>query len=254
MECTKCHEIKEIPKGKRWCKDCKNNYEIERKKKNWSEERWEEERKKGREKYEQKKTTLLEPIEVDSTQTKQCSVCSEIKQLDEFHIAKTKGHIRAMCKMCSSQKRKEYYQNHREKTIEQTNNYKVEKMKRDPVFKLERMLRCRIYMALTSQTQKKQNRTWQYINCSSQFFKNWMEFQLYDGMTLDNYGAFWHVDHVKPCSSFDLSIPEQIEECFSWKNLRPYRADKNIQKSASIQLYDILLQELKVKCFLKQHG
>ena len=34
MSCTKCHQEKPLVKGKRWCKDCKNEYERERRKKN----------------------------------------------------------------------------------------------------------------------------------------------------------------------------------------------------------------------------
>ena len=39
-------------------------------------------------------------------------------------------------------------------------------------------------------------------------------------MTFDNYGE-WHIDHVKPCSSFDLTNEQEIYECFNWKNIRP---------------------------------
>ena len=34
MNCTRCHEQKELAKGKRWCKECKNAYERERRKNN----------------------------------------------------------------------------------------------------------------------------------------------------------------------------------------------------------------------------
>lgn len=64
--------------------------------------------------------------------------------------------------------------------------------------------------------------------------------------------AHWHIDHVKPCSKFDLSDPDQVKECFSWKNLRPLRADKNTKKNSKIILEDIVLQQLKVKCFEKE--
>ncbi len=112
-------------------------------------------------------------------------------------------------------------------------------------------MRARIYMAFTTKGLKKSNRTWKYINCSSDFFKKWIEFQLYDGMTLENYGDFWHIDHVKPCASFDLSKEEEIEKCFSWKNMRPLKSDKNRKKNDKIIPFDILMQELKVKVFLR---
>lgn len=78
---------------------------------------------------------------------KLCSICNKEKTLDNFYIAKCKGTIRSMCKECSSDKRKIYYQNNREKTIKQTNKYKLERMKTDIEFKLEQRLRNRIYIA-----------------------------------------------------------------------------------------------------------
>jgi len=247
MECTKCHQVRELAKGKRWCKVCKNEYERKRREKDR-----EKINEKSREQYQNKKEEVSQQeIKFDETQVKNCSVCKEDKTLDNFYVAKCKGSIRAMCKACSSDKRKEYYENNKVEVIKQTNNYKVEKMKVDPTFKMERYLRSRIYMAFTTRGLKKKNRTWKYINCTNIFFKKWIEFQLYDGMTLENYGYFWHIDHVKPCASFDLSREKDIEECFNWTNMRPLRIDKNKKKNDKIIPFDILMQELKVKVFLK---
>ena len=159
-----------------------------------------------------------------------------------------------MCKFCSSKQRKRYYKENKKAVVKQTSNYKVEKMKRIPVFKFEVRQRTRIYQAFKAQGLRKNNRTWKYLNCSSRFFQKWIEFQFYDGMTLKNYGKYWHIDHVKPCSLFDLRIIEQVKECFNWKNLRPYRADKNIKKNKTYKPKDILLQELLATIFINKYG
>lgn len=249
MNCTRCHQQKELAKGKRWCKECKNAYERERRKNN--KEEAEERKKKERERYQKNKLEVTEII-LDSNKNKICSVCNIEKPETEFHIAKCKGNIRAMCKYCSSIKRKEHYKNNRQAIIKQTNEYKVKKMETEPIFKLEQRLRNRIYIALKAQSHTKNNRTWKYLDCTANEFQQWIEYQLYDGMTMENYGKFWHIDHVKPCSKFDLSKETEIKECFCWKNLRPYRSEKNIQKYNKVNLYDIVLQELKVKCYLKE--
>ena len=251
MECTKCHLPNELAKGKRWCKICKNKYELERKAKNNEHEIRKE---KDRQYYHNKKEQILKQnIEMVEEGFKECSVCKITKPInkDNFFMAKCKGHIRAMCKACSSLDRKEYYLKNKKAVNKQVTQYQVERMKRDPLFKLERRLRSRIYDAFTAQNKTKTNRTWKYIDCSPPFFQKWIEFQLYDGMTLDNYGKIWHIDHVKPCSSFNLENESEVKECFCWKNLRPYLANKNLEKSDKLQPFDILMQELKVYCFQK---
>jgi len=51
-------------------------------------------------------------------------------------------------------------------------------------------------------------------------------------MTWSNYGKGWHIDHIKPCASFDLSNPEQQKICFHYTNLQPLWAIDNIKKGA----------------------
>jgi hypothetical protein len=249
MDCTRCHKVKELAKGKRWCKDCKNAYEKKRRSK---PENREKTNNISREKYLEKKKEL-ENIEIviNPDELKTCTVCNETKTLDKFFQAKCKGTIRSMCKDCSCIKRKEYYQEHRKEVINQTNNYKVEKMKKDPLFKLERYMRARIYNAFVSQGLKKDNSTFEYLGCSNDFFKKWIEFQLYDGMTMENYGKVWHIDHVKPCASYNLNDNEQVKECFNWKNLRPLLASKNYSKSDKVEPIELVLQEFKTVVFQK---
>ena len=43
--------------------------------------------------------------------------------------------------------------------------------------------------------------------------------------------ARWHVDHIRPCASFDLTDKKQQLVCFNWRNLRPMWGAENISKS-----------------------
>jgi len=52
------------------------------------------------------------------------------------------------------------------------------------------------------------------------------------GMTWANYGHVgerWHIDHVRPVSSF--VFPDQLAECFALSNLQPLWARDNLAKS-----------------------
>jgi len=78
---------------------------------------------------------------------------------------------------------------------------------------------------------------------------SWFEFLCEDNMSWENYGE-WHIDHVIPCSSFDLTIEENKFKCFSWKNLRPCWANENIIKGAKILTDVINNHNIKVNQFI----
>lgn len=62
---------------------------------------------------------------------------------------------------------------------------------------------------------------------------NHLEKQFDDKMSWDNYGSYWHVDHIKPKSLFKFVSDKDKEfiECWSLKNLQPLEAKENLRKS-----------------------
>jgi len=52
-------------------------------------------------------------------------------------------------------------------------------------------------------------------------------------MTRENYGK-WHVDHIRPCSSFDLTDAKQQKICFHYTNLQALWAHENLYKKAKL--------------------
>ena len=71
------------------------------------------------------------------------------------------------------------------------------------------------------------------LGCSSEFLRQHLERQFKPGMSWENHGQ-WHLDHIKPCASFDLSKPEQQRICFNYKNLQPLWAIDNMKKGAKL--------------------
>lgn len=106
-----------------------------------------------------------------------------------------------------------------------------EKLRRniDPTYKLITNQRTRITGILKKH---KTNKTLDLLGCSAQFLRSYIEDKFLEGMTWDNYGQYgWHVDHITPCSSFDLTDIEQQKKCFHYTNLQPLWAIDNLQKS-----------------------
>lgn len=109
-----------------------------------------------------------------------------------------------------------------------------EKLKRntDPSYKLIINQRTRINQVLKRYKTKK---TLDLLGCSPQFLREHIEKQFTEGMNWDNYGKYgWHIDHIKPCASFDLTDIEQQKICFHYTNLQPLWAEENLRKSNKI--------------------
>lgn len=71
------------------------------------------------------------------------------------------------------------------------------------------------------------------LGCSFGELKRHIERQFTKGMTWDQcFNGEIHLDHILPCSSFDLTDPDQQRACFHFTNLRPLWAKDNIRKSA----------------------
>ena len=95
--------------------------------------------------------------------------------------------------------------------------------------RLKKNLRRRVHHALSGHN--KSAHTMELIGCDIDFFKKHIESQWQEGMSWENYGTNgWHIDHIKPCYSFDLSQESQQKECFHYSNQRPLWAKDNLTR------------------------
>ena len=101
--------------------------------------------------------------------------------------------------------------------------------KNDPSFRLLSALRGRTRTALKGKGKSK--RTMMLVGCTLAELRAHLEKQFVAGMTWANYGA-WHIDHIRPCASFDLLDPGQQAQCFHFSNLQPLWAMDNFRKGA----------------------
>ena len=98
----------------------------------------------------------------------------------------------------------------------------------DPVYRMRRNLQRRLNAVLRGKY-KKDSTTMNLVGCTMDELTAHLEKQFTEGMSWDNYGE-WHVDHIRPCASFDLSDQAQQKECFNWRNLQPLWGIENIKK------------------------
>ena len=124
-------------------------------------------------------------------------------------------------------KKKEYLQLPEVKAKKK--EYMKERYTNDPIFKITETLRTRVRDAI--KTNSKSVSTKKLIGCSIEYLMNHLESQFDDSMGWYNHGFYgWHIDHIKPCASFNLTDPEQQRVCFHFTNLQPLWAEDNMSK------------------------
>ena len=67
------------------------------------------------------------------------------------------------------------------------------------------------------------------IGCEVDYLMYYIQSKFTKGMNWNNYGK-WHIDHIKPCCSFDLSKASEQRKCFHYTNLQPLWAKDNLSK------------------------
>lgn len=130
-------------------------------------------------------------------------------------------------------KRKKYRQENMPRIVKQM----AEKRKSSIHHRIAHNLRSRLRFALKGLV--KAAATFELIGCTADELKIYIENKFTEGMSWETYGnpngdhSFcWHIDHIKPCASFDLTDPEQQRQCFHYTNLQPLWAEDNFSKWA----------------------
>jgi hypothetical protein len=105
----------------------------------------------------------------------------------------------------------------------------------DPQYKLRNLLRNRFYDTLTERGRKKGAKGDQSVldllGCSLDEFRDYIAAQFQPGMTWDNRSKHgWHIDHIIPLDSFDLTNSEELARAWHYTNMQPLWAEDNIAK------------------------
>ena len=188
---------------------------IERSKK-YYEENNEKKKEYNRKHYEQNKEKRKEQHQKYREENKQ-----KIKEQSKKYYEKNKEKIK--------EQSKEYYEKNKEKVIKRTSQRDKIRYQEDKSYRISQNLRSRLQYALKGIG--KAESTMALLGCSAEQLRTHLEEKFTDGMSWDNYGyRGWHIDHIRPCASFDLTDPQQQLECFHYTNLQPLWAEDNFKK------------------------
>jgi len=196
-----------------------------------------------------------------------CKYCEKNKDISEFN-AKNKSRCKPCIKEYSKGYSKKYYEVHKESLKTQikeyrdnnlekaravsrqyyTNNrasiliankkyreinrhkvneYFVNRRQRDLSFRLACNMRVRLSEAVSGKN--KSASAIKDLGCSLDELRLHLESQFKPGMTWENYGE-WHIDHIRPLVSFDLSNSKQAKTACHYTNLQPLWAEENFSK------------------------
>jgi hypothetical protein len=102
---------------------------------------------------------------------------------------------------------------------------------------LTHIIRSRVRGSLKNYNTRKDQHTMEYIGCSVEDLRNHLENQFENEtercghpISWENQGE-WHIDHIRPCASFDLDLEDERHKCFHYTNLQPMWGPDNISKS-----------------------
>lgn len=196
-KCIKCKELKDISEYRKdiqqkdkLCKYCKSCYNII------------------------KKNYYLSNKEKVKSWNKKWQN-NNIEYLSIYHknyIKDNKEHKKKLDKI--------YHSNNKIKIIEQKKIYTKNKYNSDLLFRLKSNLRSRIFHALKGNIKSKSSL--KLLGCTIEECKQHIESQFKPEMNWENHGQIWEIDHIKPCSSFDLTKLEEQQKCFHYLTMLSY--------------------------------
>lgn len=181
-----------------------------------------------------------------------CNICGNCKKeiIENFRQCKYSNGIayfKSICKVCEKIKNRQYAREHKNKRKEYSKKFrqsnplyiknwkKINKLKINEQEKLRRKqdisfkLKKNVSRAIARAITKSGNSTIKYLPYTIEEFKFHLQLQFDDKMTWNNYGIYWHIDHIIPQSMFSYQSMEDVEfiECWKLTNLRPLEANQN---------------------------
>lgn len=162
-----------------------------------------------------------------------CEVCLIEKDIECFRTNKKNGTSRRKkCRQCEQEILLKWRKENKDK-FRESERKKYRRNKKNPLYMMKKILRNQVSATLRKNQITKSKSTIKYIGCTIEEFKAYIEKQFKPGMTWDNYGKYWHVDHIIPLGL--ATTEEQVKELLHYTNLQPLEAKKNLKKGKKLE-------------------
>ena len=220
-QCFQCSHEKYIPQGllNLVCKECGKDFQHLRKNtlfcsKKCAKKNWDNDPKN----QESIKNARLKEKENTDWKEKYQKLKAKVEANPELKLKR---------KEWSKNANKKWWKKNPKKAGEYSMKYYNENIE----YRVKHNLRIVVSSAIKRGLAKKSKTTLKLLNCTTKELLTHLESNFKDGMTWDNYSKKgWHVDHIRPCESFNLQNEEEQIVCFNWRNLQPLWASENHQK------------------------
>ncbi len=149
---------------------------------------------------------------------------------------KNKEKIKKICKEWRVKNKERDYENHKRwrkenrEWINERNRKWIKSYLKVPKKRLDVRISTSICKSLKG---NKAGRRWEtLVGYTLQDLYQHLEKQFDDKMTWENYGSYWHLDHIVPKSWFPYQTREEqaFKNCWSLANLQPLEAKENLIK------------------------
>ena len=148
--------------------------------------------------------------------------------------------------------KKEIAEKKREYNADPANKAKLarrqrERLRTDTAYAIKRNLSRRLNKIMKGVGGVKPATTMKIVGCTRDELLVHLASKFKPGMTMENQGSYWHVDHIMPCAAFDHHIPAQVRTCWHYTNLQPLEAKENQSKGCKITVPQMSLPLNAVK-------
>ena len=155
------------------------------------------------------------------------------KQQKKWYL-NNKEHKRQYDLIYKKKHKKRYQKQNKEyriKNKDKIRKHLLNKYHNNLQYKLSNILRKRIQKVLKGYSKSKNSMD--LLGCTIEQLWIHLEKSFKPGMTRKNHGK-WHLDHIRPCASFDLTKASEQRKCFHYTNLQPLWASENLAKGSKI--------------------